>query len=38
MWLAEHKREWHNEELVAEVVADVQNPAAPILCALCHGQ
>ena len=38
MWLAEYKREGHNEELVAKVVGDVQDPAAPILCALCLGQ
>jgi hypothetical protein len=38
MRFAEHKREGHNEEFVANVVADVQNPATPILCAVCRGQ
>jgi hypothetical protein len=31
MWLAEHESEGHNEDLVAEIVSDMQHPAAPIL-------
>jgi hypothetical protein len=38
MRFAEHKREGYNEELVAKVVDDVQDPAAPILSAACRGQ
>jgi hypothetical protein len=29
--LAEHEREGHNEELIALIVADMQDPIAPIL-------
>jgi hypothetical protein len=38
MRLTQHERKGHDEELVAEVIADVQDPAAPTLCAVCHGQ
>jgi hypothetical protein len=38
MRLANHERKRHDEEFIVEVVADVQDSAAPILCAMCHGQ
>ena len=31
MRLAEHESEGHNEELIALIVADMQNPVTPIL-------
>ena len=36
--LAEHKREGHNEELIALIVADAQDPVTPILKAALVGE
>ena len=38
MRLANQERKRHDEVFIAEVVADVQDPAPPMLCAVCHGQ
>ena len=38
MRFAEHKRERYDEELVAQIVTDVQDPAAAILCTACGGK
>jgi hypothetical protein len=31
IWLAEHEREGHNEEFIALIITDMQNPVTPIL-------
>jgi hypothetical protein len=36
MWLAEHKGEGHDEDLIAAIITDVQDPAAPIFGAARH--
>jgi hypothetical protein len=38
MRLAKYKDEWNDEELIALVVADMQNPVAPILEAVLVGE
>jgi hypothetical protein len=38
MRLAEHEREGHDEELIALIVADMQNPVTPILQAALVGK
>jgi hypothetical protein len=38
MRFAEHGREGYDEDLIAEIIADVQDPATPIFPAGCHNE